>query len=43
MILEEMRNPKYMEYHLFFTNEIQAKAIEAFAHGDPNDRIKTLQ
>ena len=28
LILNELKDPKYMEYHLFFTNEISSQAIQ---------------
>ena len=43
LILAELKDPKYMEYHLFFSNEIDSKTIERLALNDLGDKIKTLQ
>lgn len=43
LIKEELKDPKYMEYYIFFTNEITSKQIETLAQSDPSDRIKALQ
>jgi vacuolar protein sorting-associated protein 45 len=43
MILAELKDPRFQDYHLFFTNEITPAFIETLATNDPNDRIKSLQ
>jgi|JI6StandDraft_1071083.scaffolds.fasta_scaffold01667_7 vacuolar protein sorting-associated protein 45 len=43
MIITELKDPRFQDYHLFFTNEISSQFIETLATNDPNDRIKTLQ
>lgn len=43
MIINELKDPRFQEYHLFFTNEISSQSIETLATNDTGDRIKTLQ
>jgi vacuolar protein sorting-associated protein 45 len=43
MILAELKDPRFQDYHLFFTNEITPAFIDTLATNDPNDRIKSLQ
>lgn len=42
-IVKEIKDPRYKEYHIFFTNEIPAQFIELMAVQDTGDRIKSLQ
>lgn len=42
-IVKEIKDPRYKEYHIFFTNEIPVQFIELMAVQDTGDRIKSLQ
>lgn len=42
-IISELKEPRFQEYHLFFTNEISNKLIDKLAEGDPSDKIKNIQ
>jgi len=41
-IRNEIKNPKYSEYHLFFTNSLPTYEIEKLAEIDENDIIKGI-
>lgn len=42
-IVAELKEPRFQEYHLFFTNEISNKMIDKLAESDPSDKIKNIQ
>jgi vacuolar protein sorting-associated protein 45 len=41
--MAELKEPRFQEYHLFFTNEISNKLIDKLAESDPSDKIKNIQ
>lgn len=43
ILKQEIANPHFKEYHLFFTNEIPENFISELAEVDSADRIKNLQ
>lgn len=43
LIIKELKDPRFHEYHLFFTNEISSKMIDELAQHDTMDKIKNIQ
>jgi vacuolar protein sorting-associated protein 45 len=43
LLKQEIANPHFKEYHIFFTNEIPESFIAELAEADTSDRIKNLQ
>jgi len=39
----ELRDPKYSEYHLYFSNVIRKAALEELAQADEHEVVKTVQ
>ncbi|EFA76343.1 Sec1-like family protein [Heterostelium album PN500] len=43
MIADELRNPKYSDYHLFFTNVIGSASMDEMAKVDDKELVKEVQ
>eukprot|EP01041_Mallomonas_annulata_P010076 gene10076-20996_t len=43
LILKELREPRFAEYHLFFTNVLPPEALARLARADENEMIKQVQ
>ena len=43
LLKQEINNPHFKEYHLFFSNSIEEKYIAELAEVDVSDRIRNLQ
>ena len=43
LIIKELKDPRFQEYHLFFTNEISPRSIDEIAMADSYDKVKGLQ
>lgn len=42
-LLDELRDPKYGEYHLYFSNVIKKSALERLAEADDHEVVKLVQ
>lgn len=42
-LLDELREPKYGEYHLYFSNVIKKSALERLAEADDHEVVKLVQ
>lgn len=42
-LIDELRNPLYGEYYLFFTNIVKKSSLERLAEADDNEVIKVVQ
>ncbi|KAF5026406.1 hypothetical protein F66182_1534 [Fusarium sp. NRRL 66182] len=42
-LIDELRDPKYGEYHLYFTNVIKKSALERLAEADDHEVVKLVQ
>jgi len=42
-LVEELREPKYGEYHLFFTNSLKNVSLEELAQADEHEVVKEVQ
>ncbi|EEB08723.1 vacuolar sorting protein Vps45 [Schizosaccharomyces japonicus yFS275] len=43
LLCEEIRNPKYAEYHLYFTNIVSRSLLERIAESDDFEAVKSVQ
>lgn len=43
LLIDELRNPKYGEYHLFFTNIIRKSSLERLAEADDHEVVRVVQ
>ena len=43
LIVKELKDPRFQEYYLFFTNEISSRSIDEIAMADSYDKVKGLQ
>ena len=43
LLVEELREPKYGEYHVFFTNTVKKSALERLAEADDHEVVKLVQ
>ncbi|KAG6042173.1 hypothetical protein E4U41_003919 [Claviceps citrina] len=43
LLIDELREPKYGEYHLFFTNVVKKSALERLAEADDHEVVKVVQ
>ncbi|CAA91168.1 vacuolar sorting protein Vps45 [Schizosaccharomyces pombe] len=43
LLCEELRDPKYAEYHLYFTNVIPKSFLERLAESDDFEAVKSIQ
>ncbi|KAI9897447.1 hypothetical protein N3K66_007303 [Trichothecium roseum] len=43
LLIDELRDPKYGEYHLYFTNVAKKSSLERLAEADDHEVIKTVQ
>eukprot|EP01133_Synstelium_polycarpum_P011936 gene11936-13911_t len=43
LIVQELQDPKYSDYHLFFTNVIGSAALEEMAEADSKELVKEVQ
>ncbi len=39
-IISEIRNPRFLEYYLFFSSQVSTMYLESLAENDSNDIIK---
>ncbi|ROV89900.1 hypothetical protein VSDG_08267 [Cytospora chrysosperma] len=42
-LLDELRDPKYGEYHLYFSNVVKKSALERLAEADDHEVVKLVQ
>jgi vacuolar protein sorting-associated protein 45 len=42
-IIEELKDPLYGDYYLYFTNTLQKSAIERLAEGDTHEVVREVQ
>ncbi|KAJ1967382.1 vacuolar protein sorting-associated protein 45 [Dispira parvispora] len=42
-LVEELRNPKYREYYVYFSNVVKKSAIEQLAEADENELVREVQ
>ncbi|KAF4963873.1 hypothetical protein FSARC_8126 [Fusarium sarcochroum] len=43
LLIDELRDPKYGEYHLYFTNVAKKSALERLAEADDHEVVKLVQ
>nr|AIC75360.1 NCU06192-like protein [Neurospora crassa] len=43
MLIDELRDPKYGEYHLYFSNIVKKSALERLAEADDHEVVKVVQ
>jgi vacuolar protein sorting-associated protein 45 len=43
LLIDELREPKYGEYHLFFTNVVKKSSLERLAEADDHEVVKLVQ
>ncbi|KAH8879394.1 GIDA-domain-containing protein [Thozetella sp. PMI_491] len=43
LLIDELREPKYGEYHLFFSNVVKKSALERLAESDDHEIVKVVQ
>lgn len=43
LLLDELREPKYGEYHLFFSNVVKKSTLERLAEADDHEVVKLVQ
>ena len=43
LLIDEMRDPRYGEYHLYFTNVVQKSSLERLAEADDHEVVKLVQ
>jgi len=43
LLVDELRDPKYGEYYLFFTNIVKKSSLERLAEADDNEAVKLVQ
>lgn len=43
LIVDELREPKYGEYHLYFTNVVKKSSLERLAEADDHEVVKSVQ
>ncbi|KAH3732984.1 vacuolar protein sorting-associated protein 45 [Pelomyxa schiedti] len=43
LLQDELRDPKYMEYHLFFTNIVKSSFLEDIAQADEHEKVQQVQ
>ncbi|KAG6006054.1 hypothetical protein E4U21_007414 [Claviceps maximensis] len=43
LMIEELREPRYGEYHLFFTNVVKKSSLERLAEADDHEVVKVVQ
>ncbi|KAJ3554877.1 hypothetical protein NPX13_g10491 [Xylaria arbuscula] len=42
-LVDELRDPKYGEYHLYFSNVVKKSSLERLAEADDHEVVKTVQ
>jgi hypothetical protein len=42
-VIEELKDPLYGDYYLYFTNALQKSAIERLAEGDTHEVVREVQ
>jgi tRNA uridine 5-carboxymethylaminomethyl modification enzyme len=43
LLIDEMRDPRYGEYHLYFTNVVKKSSLERLAEADDHEVVKLVQ
>ncbi|GKU02863.1 unnamed protein product [Fusarium langsethiae] len=43
LLIDELRDPKYGEYHLYFTNVVKKSSLERLAEADDQEVVKLVQ
>ncbi|EGU84595.1 hypothetical protein FOXB_04890 [Fusarium oxysporum f. sp. conglutinans Fo5176] len=43
LLIDELRDPKYGEYHLYFTNVVKKSSLERLAEADDHEVVKLVQ
>ncbi|KAK3494509.1 vacuolar protein sorting-associated protein 45 [Neurospora hispaniola] len=43
LLIDELRDPKYGEYHLYFSNIVKKSALERLAEADDHEVVKVVQ
>lgn len=43
LLIDELREPRYGEYHLFFTNVVKKSSLERLAEADDHEIVKVVQ
>lgn len=43
LMIDELREPRYGEYHLFFTNVVKKSSLERLAEADDHEVVKVVQ
>ena len=43
LLIDELRDPKYGEYHLYFSNVVKKSALERLAEADDHEVVKVVQ
>ncbi|KAI6778253.1 Mitochondrial translation optimization protein 1 [Emericellopsis cladophorae] len=43
LLIDELRDPKYGEYYLYFTNVVKKSALERLAEADDHEVVKSVQ
>jgi vacuolar protein sorting-associated protein 45 len=43
LLIDELRDPKYGEYYLYFTNVVKKSSMERLAEADDHEIVKTVQ
>ncbi|KAF9869350.1 vacuolar protein sorting-associated protein 45 [Colletotrichum karsti] len=43
LLIDELREPKYGEYHLYFTNVVKKSSLERLAEADDHEVVKVVQ
>ncbi len=43
LLIDELRDPKYGEYHLYFSNVVKKSALERLAEADDHEIVKVVQ
>ncbi|KJZ73355.1 hypothetical protein HIM_07149 [Hirsutella minnesotensis 3608] len=43
LLVDELRDPKYGEYHLYFTNVVKKSSLERLAEADDHEVVKSVQ
>ncbi|UQC78060.1 Sec1 family protein [Colletotrichum lupini] len=43
LLIDELREPKYGEYHLYFTNVVKKSSLERLAEADDHEVVKLVQ
>ncbi|KAI0190089.1 Sec1-like protein [Astrocystis sublimbata] len=43
LLIDELRDPKYSEYHLYFSNVVKKSSLERLAEADDHEVVKSVQ